>query len=745
MVVYVPAVRKRKQLEKVTEVEQTTELDNNGKLKSHTAPKSFAVSSSHLVAISTITMLAAVVRFYRIAQPDSVVFDEVHFGGFASKYINRKFFMDVHPPLAKMMIAATAYLAGFDGSFTFEKIGLDYIEPNVPYVAMRLLPAVLGWLLVPIAYFTLRGSRCSHATASLGALMVTFENSYTTQFRHILLDSPLVFFTALTILSWVHFQNAINTPFTMKWWLWLGATGVSLGLTGSVKWVGLFLYATVGLSTLAQLWELIGDFSVTPTRFAKELMARVLCLIIVPGLIYTSLFQVHFMWLTESGSGNGFMSPQFRSTLQGGAISDSLQDIAYGAKIKVRHVATNGGYLHSHPHPYPAGSKQQQVTLYSHRDHHNDWIITKIKDDPENATHSGLEWVKNGDTVRLLHAVTQKRLHSHSVKSPVTDSKIHFEVSGYEWGDVNDFWKVVIHDHNKNVPESADRLMAFHSKFHLVHVKMGCGLFSGNTKLPKWGFEQYEVACMRQAKPAKTLWMVDTVMDARLPENSPRANYPQLNFFQKFIELHQVMWRVNSGLSSYHPYGSRPADWPLLWRGISFWGKDNAQVYLFGNPIIWWATTLSVGAFCVSGVILILRRQRGYQDSLNDGMERFVSNVTFFFIGWALHFLPFFLMARQLFLHHYLPALYFAVLLTCIAFEQLTSSKSRTILVAMIVLTLVYVYVIFSPITYGYPWTKQKCLANQWRPKWDFDCNRMTNELESMQNNTTSIDIHGSM
>ncbi|GKT46083.1 dolichyl-phosphate-mannose--protein mannosyltransferase 1 [Colletotrichum spaethianum] len=96
-----------------------------------------------------LTFLAAIIRLFRIYQPTSVVFDEVHFGGFASKYIKGRFFMDVHPPLAKMLIALTGWLAGFNGDFDFKEIGKDYIEPGVPYVAMRMFPAVCGILLAP--------------------------------------------------------------------------------------------------------------------------------------------------------------------------------------------------------------------------------------------------------------------------------------------------------------------------------------------------------------------------------------------------------------------------------------------------------------------------------------------------------------------------------------------------------------------------------------------------------------------
>jgi dolichyl-phosphate-mannose-protein mannosyltransferase len=47
----------------------------------------------------------------------------VHFGGFASKYIRQVFFMDVHPPLAKLLITLSAKIGGFDGNFAFKDIG----------------------------------------------------------------------------------------------------------------------------------------------------------------------------------------------------------------------------------------------------------------------------------------------------------------------------------------------------------------------------------------------------------------------------------------------------------------------------------------------------------------------------------------------------------------------------------------------------------------------------------------------
>lgn len=85
--------------------------------------------------------------------------------------------MDVHPPLAKLLITLAGWLAGFDGEFDFKDIGKDYLEPGVPYVAMRLLPAVLGVLSVPTMFLTLKAAGCRTATAAMGAALIIFGAS----------------------------------------------------------------------------------------------------------------------------------------------------------------------------------------------------------------------------------------------------------------------------------------------------------------------------------------------------------------------------------------------------------------------------------------------------------------------------------------------------------------------------------------------------------------------------------------
>ena len=78
--------------------------------------------SSDWQAVIAVTVLGFFVRLFRIYQPSSVVFDEVHFGKFASRYIKSSYFVDVHPPLAKLLITLAGWLFGYNGDFDFKDI-----------------------------------------------------------------------------------------------------------------------------------------------------------------------------------------------------------------------------------------------------------------------------------------------------------------------------------------------------------------------------------------------------------------------------------------------------------------------------------------------------------------------------------------------------------------------------------------------------------------------------------------------
>lgn len=189
---------------------------------------------------------------------------------------------------------------------------------------MRMVPAVLGIATVPLAYLTLRALDCRATTALLASMLITFENGLITQSRHILLDSPLIFFTALTTFLWIGFCNEDkHEPFTKRWWTWLTLSGLSLGAVVSCKWVGLFTIATIGMSTLRQLWVLLGDLRVSPRLWFRHFWARAICLILLPVLFYMTMFQIHFLILENSGDGDGFMSAEFQHTLGGHQMEDT--------------------------------------------------------------------------------------------------------------------------------------------------------------------------------------------------------------------------------------------------------------------------------------------------------------------------------------------------------------------------------------------------------------------------------------
>ncbi|KAL8784553.1 MAG: hypothetical protein Q9213_003901 [Squamulea squamosa] len=717
----------------------------------------FMLPASDFQLLGLLTAVAALVRLFRIYQPSSVVFDEVHFGGFASKYIKGRFFMDVHPPLAKLLLTLAGWLAGFDGNFDFKDIGKDYVEPGVPYVAMRLLPALMGVMTIPTIFLTLKATGCRTMTAAMGAGLVIFENGLLTQSRLILLDSPLIIFTAFTALAWTCFTNqheqGPERAFDASWWFWLVATGLGLGATVSVKWVGLFTIAWVGSLTLVQLWVVLGDTAtVTPRLLLKHFLARLFCLVVIPLTFYLGLFAIHFLCLVNPGDGDGFMSSEFQATLNSKAMQDVPADVVLGSRVSIRHHNTHGGYLHSHNHMYPTGSKQQQITLYPHKDENNVWLLEN-QTQPEgldgpikgsNAWDTGEPIpIRDKTVLRLYHTVTDRRLHSHDVRPPVSEADWQNEVSAYGYegfeGDANDYFRVEIVKSLSDGAAAKERVRTIETKFRLVHIMTGCALFSHKVKLPDWGFEQQEVTCAKQGTLPNSIWYVEQNEHPLLGAEAEKVNYKNPGFLGKFWELQKVMWQTNAGLVESHAWDSRPPSWPVLRRGINFWGKDRRQIYLIGNPVIWWSSTAAIGIYFVFKALSVLRWQRGFKDYENINFKRFDYEIGTSVLGWAFHYFPFFLMQRQLFLHHYFPALYFAIVALCQVYDFATNRISSLGLrnrpavgrggIAIFLAVSIVAFTLYAPLSYGNRWTQSACNKVKILNTWDFDCSVFPTEL----------------
>ena len=204
--------------------------------------------------------------------------------------------------------------------------------------------------------------------------------------------------------------------------------------------------------------------------------------------------------------------------------------------------------------------------------------------------HNPIVYIENGAHIKLRHIVTDKALHSHEVRPPVSDVDFQNEVSAYGMtgfaGDINDDWIVEIEKGDKTDKESGKRLRTLRTHFKLRHLNTGCYLFSHKVKLPEWGFEQQEVTCNKNAVKANSLWYIETsakhpqrrclyliidhvfTVTSLVPADAPKVNYKIPGFLSKFWELQQVMWATNAGLTDRHMYDSRPSTWPRLTRGV---------------------------------------------------------------------------------------------------------------------------------------------------------------------------------
>ncbi|CAO3631730.1 unnamed protein product [Cunninghamella blakesleeana] len=704
-------------------------LDEKSSKQNQEKFKIWIKGNKYTLWILLLTLISFWTRFRLIDQSNVVVWDEAHFGKFGSHYIEHEYYVDVHPPLAKLLVSFSQWMASFDGKFKFDS-GATY-PSNVDYRSMRIFCAFWGALIVPLAYATTKEFYLSKKSCFLSALMVLCDTAYLCISRFILLDSILLFFTAFTLYSLFKFHNAQKKSFTVLWWKNLLLLGISLGCIISVKWMGLFTIALVGIYTLEDLWDKLGNVNIPILEYVYHWMARILCLIVLPISIYLFCFKIHFSLLYKSGPGDESMSSLFQSTLEGNEYANTPLELAFGSSITLKNYKKDGSFLHSHPLYYPKGSRLQQVTGYGYNDTNNDWKI--IETNNNNMNEQNIHYVHNGDIIRLNHLETDINLLATSYAPPLAHfTEPLFEVSGGNKsflppGDIIDHWEIIIVKDLNGY--KGDRIRSFSTLIQFRHIVMDCLLTATNERLPKWGYRQFEIACIRDNNnktDPSTFWSIDAHKNIHLP--TPSKGSYKSSFLRNFLELNQLMWDINDRLVSDPDkediLSSTPTQWPLLSTGIRMIGWDDKTIkfYLLGNPTVWWSSFASMIIFCISAIIYSIRDQRNLKDKTLEEWKSKLHIGKYLFIGWVLHYIPFFIMGRVMYLHHYFPALYFSILLVPLLLEHYTMKCSRIgkfsiYLVFMTTIVLNFIY--FSPLAYGMHGSIYKYEGRRWLKSWN--------------------------
>jgi dolichyl-phosphate-mannose-protein mannosyltransferase len=294
------------------------------------------------VLVLILLILAVITRFYMLGEPNRIVFDELYFAKFVSHYFLDSYYFDIHPPLAKLIMAGAANIAGVNPILTFGYNAINEPYPDTFYVLLRSMVSLIGSLLPLGVYALARSLRFSKLVAFLAGFFIVFDNAILVQSRFILTDAFLLTFGVFGLACVIWSLRAERSNLIPRYWL-LVIGSLFIGASYSVKWTGLLF---LGMALLYVLLQFFTPLKISMSRSglrsairegAQSLPAQaggykhnspsplslrggiipIITILIISFLVYGAALYAHLTQLTKTGPGDAFMTPAFQSTLTG--------------------------------------------------------------------------------------------------------------------------------------------------------------------------------------------------------------------------------------------------------------------------------------------------------------------------------------------------------------------------------------------------------------------------------------------
>jgi len=189
---------------------------------------------------------------------------------------------------------------------------------------------------------------------------------------------------------------------------------------------------------------------------------------------------------------------------------------------------------------------------------------------------------------------------------------------------------------------------------------------------------------------------------------------PQYNFWEVHREILAFHERIKGNNSQVHPYCSPWYSWLILWRPIAYYYEKVKlgtelriyDVHAFGNPILWWLSTLAI--------VIILA-------DLIVKQERFRGGISLYLLcNYVANLLPWIKVTRCTFIYHYMGAYTFALLALAGIFDsylQSPSQRDRLVVYGFIGLIIIG-FLYWLPIFLGLPLSEGEFRWRMWFPSW---------------------------
>jgi len=251
-------------------------------------------------ALAAIALLALGLRFWHLAQPEHLVFDEVYYAQFAHNYLTGTPFFNVHPPLSQYLIAGGLWLG--------ERLLVDWARTVAidgvarPTFGLRFANALAG-SLVPlaasgVAYQLTQRRGC----ALLAGLFLATDGLFLVESRYALSNIYIVLFG---LLAQGLGLRALRHG-GRRWELALAS--LCLGAAIATKWNGLgFVLGLVAFWGLARYlrWQQPGQLPELLQQWAQLRPAAIAGYLgLVPLLTYSLLWTPHLAMNPQLGFGD---------------------------------------------------------------------------------------------------------------------------------------------------------------------------------------------------------------------------------------------------------------------------------------------------------------------------------------------------------------------------------------------------------------------------------------------------------